>query len=256
MTKLKKRLNAYPRLKAALEKARYNLEEKQLIIRGKDAERFAIVALYDLINSASVQIHITRNNAKLGNIPSLAVAPWLTCNNKECYRSGACYGLKFRYLSIFKFLDMIENTYLLGSRPEEFKKQINAFFALNKIATFFRWFENGDFPSERSVSVFNEIARENPNVKFLCMSKQYERVNNFLAKNGGKCEENLIIRFSKFSYSGLIEIENPFNLPLTDCIGSEEERKEGAFLCPGAKYGCAACLGCWYAKQEIDFLKH
>lgn len=256
-TKLTTRLNDFPKVKQALIKGGYSLNGRQVIVRGADAERLALCALYDLTGSKrDISIHITGRNSKLSSIPSIAFSPWLTCNCEKCYKSGACYGLRFHYLSIFKFLDMVENTYLLMNKEDDFKKQLKAYFALNKQVTYFRWFENGDFCGAKSVRLIAEIASENPEISFLCMTKKFSLVNDYLNATKGNYPSNLKLRFSKFAYSGLNEIENPYNIPLTDCVATKEEKTRGAVLCPGTKTGCGACLLCWKTNREIDFLKH
>lgn len=258
--KLQERLSNYPLLKRGLAKNGYDLNKKQLILKAGDARGVALLAFYDLKNmDATPNIHITAGNSKLSIIPSLAVSPWLTCLKAPCFQSGACYGLKFHFLSLFKFLDMIENTFLMNEKPDLFKKQINAFFTLNQTTTYFRWFENGDFQSVENVKLFDEIARDNPNVNFLAMTKKTALVNEFLKNTGGKKSDNFMIRFSKFSYTGLTKIENPFNLPLTDCVPNKKSLNENAIFCTNSldkKRGCASCLFCWKQTKEIDFIKH
>lgn len=242
--------------KAFLSKKGYNFsEQKQLFIKPQDAKAFALVVAFDVKRKNKLSIHFTINNEKLGVVPSIALSPWLTCNNKACFECGTCYGLKQKYLSFFKFVYMIENTVLLTERPEDFKKQINAYIALNG-SRFFRWFENGDFPSNEAVKIFDEIARKNKGTKFLCMTKQYDRVNGYLKTTNGKYSKNLILRFSKFSINNLTEIENPYEIPTTDVINTKNDLHKGAVLCPGFASNCGACLKCWMCRKEINFVKH
>ena len=260
MNKLQTRLNQFPSLKKALINRGYNLNQTQLILKSGDARGAALCAFFDLKKANSMpSLHITVGNSKLSLIPSLAVSPWLTCLNAPCFQSGACYGLKFHFLSIFKFLDMIENTFLLNEKPDQFKKQLNAFFALNPLITYFRWFENGDFQSVENVKLFDKIAYENPNIKFLAMTKKAVLVNQYLDSTKGKKSDNSMIRFSKFTYNGFTKIENPYNLPLTDCVPNKKSLNQNAIFCLNSldkKRGCASCLQCWRQKKEIDFIKH
>jgi len=260
MNKLQIKLNQFPTLKKALINRGYNLNQNQLILKSSDARIAALYAFYDLQKTnATPNLHITASNSKLSVIPSLAVSPWLTCTNAPCFQSGACYGLKFHFLSILKFLNMIENTYLLNEKSDQFKKQLNAFFALNPLITFFRWFENGDFQSVENVKLFDEIARGNPNINFLAMTKKTALVNKYLDSTKGHKSDNLTIRFSKFTYNNFTEIENPYNLPLTDCIPNKKSLNRNAVFCLNSidkKRGCASCLQCWRQKKEIDFIKH
>lgn len=253
---LEKMLAGMNATKALLTKKGYNFENKaQLFIKPEDSKAVALVVACDLEKSKKLSLHFTQNNEKLGIVPSIALSPWLTCNNKACFECGTCYGLKQKYLSFFKFVYMIENTLLLMNHPEEFKKQVNAYIALTG-CNYFRWFENGDFPSNESVKIFDEIAKKNKSVKFLCMTKQYERVNDYLKETNGKYSKNLVLRFSKFTIDGIDTVPNPYNVPTTDVIEQKEDLHNGAVLCPGFSSNCGACLKCWMCKKEINFVKH
>lgn len=256
MNKLQNLIDSLTTTKKFLIRKGYTFEDKkQLFIKPEHAAPLAMLISYDLGKRDTLQLHFTKGNKKLDAVPSVALSPWLTCNNKACYLCGSCYGLKQKYLSFFKFVYMVENTVLLNDRPEEFKKQVNAYLTLTG-ARFFRWFENGDFPSNESVKLFDDIARGNPRTDFLCMTKQYARVNAYLESNGGKYSENLKLRLSKFEIDGLTEIPNPFSLPTTDVINKAEELHAGATLCPGFSSDCAHCLKCWKCNREVDFIKH
>lgn len=243
-----------------LEKKGYQYQGKaHLLIKKSDTIALATLLYLDFekVNPKLLKVNFSLKNGKLTQaIPAIALSPWITCNDQICFKCGACYGLKMHYIDLNKFIDMVENTYILNNHPEFFKAQINAFLTLYPVK-YFRWFENGDFPSVESVKIFDEIARENKRVHFLGMSKQYKKVNEYLTTiDDHKFSKNLMLKFSKFEIAGLGEIENPYNLPITDVINKKEELHEGAILCPGMGQGCINCLKCWHRKEEIDFLKH
>lgn len=246
-----------PKARTFLLKKGYSFDEttKQMFLKADLAGNVATLMYFDVLKQEQLTLHITKGNHKLGKIPSVAVSPWITCQGKLCHDRGTCYGLHGRFLSFIKFYYMVENTVLLQKHPEEFKAQIKAYFGKHPDVSIFRWFENGDFPDVESVALFDEIAKENKKTAFICMTKQYDKVNKYLEVTGGKYSKNLKLRFSKFEIDGLTMCDNPYDLPLTDVINSKEELHEGAFLCPGTSVGCSKCKACAYTNKEINFEK-
>lgn len=194
------------------------------------------------------------NSEKLRLIAGFGFNTFLTCQNERCFKNKTCYALKSHYLDYHKIFNDTINFFLLNARPDDFRAQIRAFFALNPF-NFCRWFENGDLFSVENLETFSKIALENENITFLLMTKKTEFVNAFIDA-GGVIPNNLIIRLSDDAIDGIKSL-NPHNLPTTDIIKPGSPIPAGCIRCPGVKTGCAACRACFNAKiKRILFDLH
>ena len=100
-----------------------------------------------------------------------------------------------------------------------------------------------------------KTAIDNKNVSFLCFTKQYEIVNEWIKENG-KIPGNLHILFSEWTNLKAI---NPYNLPTTNVYEKEEEIQDNWKLCGGNCLNCACRgIGCWQATngETIAFKIH
>ena len=99
-----------------------------------------------------------------------------------------------------------------------------------------------------------KVARKNKDTHYLCFTKKYEIINEFLSK-GKRIPKNLSIVFS--AWSNWIP-ENPYDLPMTYVYGKEFNNElipKDAIPCGGK---CENCQACWALKkgQHVYFLKH
>ena len=99
-----------------------------------------------------------------------------------------------------------------------------------------------------------KVARKNKGTHYLCFTKKFKIVNDFLAQ-GKRIPKNLSIVFS--AWSEWIP-ENPYNLPMTYVWGKDFENDlipVDAIPCGGKCYECQAC---WQLKkgQTVFFKKH
>lgn len=221
----------------------------------KTAVKFSQLYFYELSkrkNTFHFKIHFTFGNRKIDGIPSFAFNPFLTCANRPCL--SACYAAKGNYICLQKLKSETENTAYYYFGRKQFLKEFDAFLTQNeRFYPYFRYFESGDFLSADNVKDFLKVSSKHRKIKFLIRTKKYSFVNSAL-KNKGKIPENVVLRFSKFTFSGLSKIENKEDFLLTDC---QESPAKGPGLCPGASVGCRRCLKCWNKKiKEIDFKKH
>lgn len=214
---------------------------------------------------------ISTGITKLGvNIPSINLPPVITCRAdapcaKCAEQGGGCYALKGHWLYTNVRNTVWNNLYAYRQNPKLFFDTITIDTAL---ASFVRWFSSGDIVDTEFLKGMCCVARKNKGVKYLCFTKKYELVNEFL-DNGGKIPSNLKIIFSTW---GNFIPENPHNLPMTYVRFSEkssslskEKKKEviemnskipeSAIPCTGACYKCQAC---WSLKrgQSVCFKKH
>lgn len=219
------------------------------------AIKFSKLYFYELSkrkNTFPFKIRFTFGNRKIDGIPSFAFNPFLTCLNRPCL--SACYATKNNYICLQKLKSETENTAYYYFKRNQFLKEFSAFLTQNeRFYPYFRYFESGDFLSADNVKDFLKVSSKHKKIKFLIRTKKYDFVNHAL-KSKDKIPENVVLRFSKFTFSGLSKIENKEDFLLTDC---QENPAKGPGLCPGASVGCRRCLKCWNKKiKEIDFKKH
>lgn len=207
-------------------------------------------------------VKLSTKVSKLGtSIPSINLPPIVTCRaDAPCAKcteeGGGCYALKghWRYKNTQNVL--WGNLYAYRENPKLFFDMIVAQTTMYK---FVRWFSSGDIVDEVFLKGMCSVARKNKTTKYLCFTKKFELVNNFL-KGGGKIPNNLKIVFSTW---GDFIPENPYNLPMTWVeFNKTSKRKEDnklipvdAIPCTGA---CHQCQACWTLKkgQNVVFKKH
>ena len=100
-----------------------------------------------------------------------------------------------------------------------------------------------------------KTAKDNPHCTVLFFTKQYEMVNEWIAKNG-PLPVNMRCMFSGWTN---LKPENPHNLPETNVFDNENTPAENWILCGGNCQTCACRgTGCWTVKngEIIAFKKH
>ena len=202
-------------------------------------------------------MNISISNSKLGDkIPSLNLPALKTCRADAPCRKG-CYALKGNWL-----FPNVKNS--LENNLKEFLEDKEKFFndivkfINNGLTTYkyFRWFSSGDIVNLDFFNGMIETAKKCKQTKFLCFTKKFEIVNDYL-KNGGKIPNNLKIVFSTWTKD--FKVENPFNLPMTYVFFKKEENNADipnlAIPCKGK---CDECLACWNLKkgQSVYFNQH
>ena len=201
-------------------------------------------------------MNISLTNSKLGDkIPSLNLPAILTCRadapcKKECYAVKGNFVYPNVKASLKRNLDdFIEN-------PDKFFDEIVTWLSQGDVVyKFFRWFGSGDIVNKRFFQGIVEVAQKCPETKFLCFTKKYEIVNNYL-NAGNAIPENLRIVFSGWDKNW--DVPNPYNFPMTfvefkDC--SRNCIPEYAIPCTGS---CRECKSCWSLQkgQSVYFHKH
>lgn len=200
---------------------------------------------------------ISITNSKLGaKIPALNLPALKTCRADAPCRKG-CYALKgnWLYANVKNSLENNLNDFLNDSN-KFFNDIVN--FLNNDLTTYkyFRWFASGDIVNENFLTGMVEVAKKCKNTKFLCFTKKFEIVNNYL-KQGNKLPNNLKIVFSAWTKD--FKVENPYNLPMAYIFFKKAENNadipEIAIPCKG---GCENCLACWGLRkgQSVYFNQH
>lgn len=199
-------------------------------------------------------ITISTKNSKLGQmIPTINLPAITTCRANAPCRKG-CYACKgrFRFSTVQKSLEKNYNIY--KNNPQNYFNQIQVYLTALPYK-YFRVHSSGDLVDMQYLQGLVDTANKCKKTKFLCFTKKYEIVNDYI-KNGGIIPKNLIIVFSNW---GLWQCENPYNLPTTWVkFGIENIDKvipQKSFECKG---NCATCQRCWKLKQgqSVYFHKH
>lgn len=230
-------------LEKAMEAYKRNLEKVQTIMDEADDPAVALEKL----------VSISEGNTKTGKFPSVSLLPRLSCPWNRCKGTCGqkCYAIKLAKLRPTVMEAYARNTAIFKLCPTAY------FVAIEKAvkrSAFFRFHIAGDIPNRNYLFQMHRIARNNPTCKILCFTKQYELVNEYVAKI--QKPDNLQILFSGWSN---LKPENPYNLPETTVYTTEEEVKPEWTLCGGNCLDCALhCGGCWEAKngETVAFKMH
>ena len=198
------------------------------------------------------EIHISHKNSKLGaDIPSLNLPPVLTCRpDAPCF--AKCYARKgrFRFENVKR--SMADNLDAYEADPDFFFKFVSASTRFHR---FFRWHSAGDIVDGRYLAGMVQVAKENPETRYLAFTKRFDIVNAYV-DNGNEIPENLRIVFSGWDEN--FEVDNPHNFPVNYVRfkkGCNAHVPQDAIPCGGK---CYECVACWQLKkgQTVYFDEH
>ena len=196
-------------------------------------------------------VKVSNTNSKLGGqIYSINLPAVVTCRpDAPCFKG--CYARKGNWT-----FTNVKNS--LESNLEAYKSNPDLFFESVAIQTalvrFCRWHSSGDIVDMQYFEGMCKVARKNKETHYLCFTKKYEIINEFLSK-GKRIPKNLSIVFS--AWDNWIP-ENPYELPMTYVYGEKFNNElipKDAIPCGGK---CENCQACWTLKkgQHVYFLKH
>lgn len=194
---------------------------------------------------------VSNTNSKLGGqIYSINLPAVVTCRPDAPYFKG-CYARKGNWV-----FPNVKNS--LDGNLEAYKNNPKLFFesiaAQTALVRFCRWHSSGDIVDMQYFEGMCRVARKNKATHYLCFTKKYEIVNEFLS-NGKRIPKNLSIVFS--AWDNWIP-ENPYSLPMTYVYAKDFNNDlipKDAIPCGGK---CENCQACWTLKkgQHVYFLKH
>ena len=194
---------------------------------------------------------VSNTNSKLGGqIYSINLPPVVTCRaDAPCFKG--CYACKGNWLFPNVKNSLNQNLEAYKGNPDLFFESIATQTALVR---FCRWHSSGDIVDMQYFEGMCKVARKNKDTHYLCFTKKYEIINEFLSK-GKRIPKNLSIVLS--AWSNWIP-ENPYDLPMTYVYGKEFNNElipKDAIPCGGK---CENCQACWTLKkgQHVYFLKH
>ena len=198
---------------------------------------------------------ISNRISKLGEgIATVNLPPVLTCRrDSPCFHE--CYAIRgnFAYTAVKTGLNKNYQSYL--ESPKRFFDVLD--MQLNMVPyRFFRYHSSGEIIDERYLEGMCWLARRHKGTKFLCFTKKFELVNDYLIKH--KKPSNLILVLSNWK-DWLCD--NPHNLPTSyvKFKNADYYIPDKASLCSGS---CATCVNtdasCWNLKkgQSVYFKKH
>lgn len=197
---------------------------------------------------------VTNGNSKLSaSIPSINLPAGITCRaDAPC--SKGCYAKKgnFMYKNIRDCY--MQNLVDYKNNPTKYFDDIIKFFNQDlAIFRYARWHSSGDIVDINYLNGMCKVASKCKQTKFLCFTKKYEIVNEYLDK-GGVIPTNLHIVFSGWDKNW--HFDNPHNLPTAFVRFKDDDRDfSKAKQCNNK---CYECLKCWNLKkgQSVVFNKH
>ena len=196
---------------------------------------------------ATIQIHISAGNNKLGAIMNISLPPVVTCQNcASC--SKYCYAVRNYLRGENVYHAWNENYFLFLNDPDRYFREISKAV---KTQRFFRWHVAGDIVNGQYFAGMIRVAMENPKVEFLAFTKSYQIVNAAIAA-GAVIPSNLHLLFSA---APGVDMPNPYNIP--ECHINFEDPALNTY-CGGAEYeyhcsgNCTECAvngcGCFFLK--------
>lgn len=200
---------------------------------------------------------ITTSNSKLGaSIPNINLPPIITCRkNAPCFKG--CYALRGRFNFPTVKAALQRNLDHYYENPKLYFETI----IVNTCGFFWvRWHSSGDIPDANYFLGMIKVAKKNPKTKYLCFTKKFEIINDYL-NSGKKIPNNLSIVFSNWDE---FVCDNPYHLPTTWVYSKDFHNElipKESIPCTGHCYECQAC---WSLKkgsekekeQSVFFNKH
>jgi len=198
---------------------------------------------------------VSKNNIKLGAIPNInTLACGKTCGNVPCAKY--CYAKHGNYLYENVKKRLTENLLAYLENP---KRTENEILLQLPIYGYVRWHSSGEIIDEDYLKMMVRIAKRLPKVNFLCFTKKYKIVNDYISKCKAQKKKaipnNLTIVLSQWweDYG----LENPYNLPMSYVYNKAINNTvpTPTFECSG---NCEKCLKCWHMQKgdTVVFNKH
>ncbi len=202
--------------------------------------------------TAQMNIHISNNNSKIGNVMNISLTPRKSCpKGVPCGKK--CYAIKsYRmYPAVKTAWD--ENYKIFKRSPAKYFKQIaDAIRKKRKQPEYFRYHVAGDIVNQRYLDGMKNVAEEFPNTKFLAFTKNFDL-------EFGRIPKNLNIILSAWTGYRI-----PASIRRKFVVSYVEDPKDMDFrigllknkeVCPGE---CTPCgFKCWHKKKgNIIFHKH
>ena len=196
---------------------------------------------------ATINIHISGGNTKLGSIMNISLPPVVTCHNCSSCKNY-CYAVRSYNRFTGTAAGWNENYFLFLSDPLRYFDDISDAVKLQR---FFRWHVSGDIVNGAYFAGMIRVAHDNPKVEFLAFTKAYQIVNAAIAA-GAVIPSNLHLLFSA---APGVDMPNPYRLPechinfADPALNTYSGGAEYEYHCTGNCTECAinGC-GCFFLK--------
>lgn len=199
------------------------------------------------INSVS----ISNGNIKMGAIPSVSLPPVTTCpHDAPCFKKCYARRMAARYKQTRDAY--ARNLYIYQNSPAAYWLQVQAAAIMSR---YFRYHVAGDIPDAAYLAGMIDTAHKCGGTMFLCFTKKYKIINDYL-NAGGVIPNNLKIIFSAWAD---YQPQNPHNLPVAAVIFKGQTPPDNWKICGGNCTTCACRgVGCWQIKNgdTIAFYEH
>lgn len=211
-----------------------------------------MLEMRDEVDVESEHIRLSYGNRKTtAMVPSVSLIPVADCGNcKLCYRG--CYDVRNVCCYKQSRKQRAVNSAIFKSDRERYFQEIELHAHFHR---YFRFHIGGDIKDYDYLVRMVRVAADVPDCQFLCFTKMFDIVNEYLDKFES-FPDNLHIIFS--DWRGM-EMENRHNLPVSSPKWKDSTTgpnvSEKSFLCPGNYAECATVgKGCWIAKKGDTIL--
>jgi len=200
---------------------------------------------------------IAAGNSKMGNIMHINLPPPMTCDHDlPCYKDG-CYAMKF-----YRLRKNVKTSW--DSNWEALQRDRNRYFEIitNAIRMvkpkMFRWHSAGDIIDLNYLFRMEDVARRNPETKFMAFTKKYDLVfdadKEFKEYRTVPHTQIILSAWPGMIIPEHLKREHPVAY-MYDAKNVDPEIPETALPCGG---GCEKCGVCWLMKpgQSVVFDRH
>lgn len=166
--------------------------------------------------SDGYHVPFPKGNSKLGTMFStVSLCPVIDCGNcSKC--SGQCYDLRHDVTNKPCMELRCLTTAILEVDPERYWSEVEA---QARLSMFFRFHIGGDIKDKDYMKHLRIVAERCPMCNFLLFTKMYDLVNDDITECG-PLPDNIFLFFSMWPG---VEMNNPYNLPVTFPIFSKED---------------------------------
>ena len=204
-----------------------------------------------------MEIKISTTNSKLGyQIPSISLLPACSCR-KDAPCAHGCYGKRGNFTYKAAQEAQYHNFEVFNQNPDKYFQEIISYLNDALISyKYFRWHTVGDIVNYDYFLGMIKVAQKCKQVKFLCFTKKFDIVNDYISKNE-RIPANLKIVFS--AWHNAFKVDNPYDFPVAYVFFKKQELNptipDLAIPCGGH---CPDCLACWSLKkgQSVVFNQH
>lgn len=222
---------------------------------GAEAIKKRVLEMLEFRNQVDVDnahVKFSYGNRKTGAlVPSVSLIPVADCGNCAVCSKG-CYDVRNVCFQKTVQRSRANNSAIFKEDRTRYFKEVEE---ATKFLRFFRWHVGGDIKDYDYFGQMVGIAVRNKGCEFLCFTKMYDVVNEWIS-NVGELPENLHIIFSDWRGA---EFENPYELPVSSPLWADGTKgphcTEKVYMCGG---DCTACAkiheGCWAAGKGDTIL--